>query len=310
MVFAAFVTAGLLGSALIVLLRPRKRSLRSRLSEFVSIYLPERQEENAALPDRVFTGAERSLARTPWWAAFKEQMALAGLTIPPVQLVLWTIVATFGVMWLLNALFGFLVSIAAFAIPFLVRGFVSRRVDRVRARFAEQLPDNLQVLASALRAGHSLVGALSVVVDDAPEPSRSEFRRVVADEQLGVPLDKSLSVVARRMANRDLEQVALVATLQRDTGGNTAEVLDRVADTVRARGELRRLVKTLTAQGRMSRWVVTLLPVGLFLIITLINPNYMRPLFTHTSGRVLLALSALMIVAGSLVIRRIVNFKV
>jgi tight adherence protein B len=310
MVFAAFVTAGLLGGALIVLLRPRKRSLRSRLSEFVSIYLPERHQENAALPDRVFTGAERSLARTPWWAAFKEQMALAGLRIPPVQLVLWTIVATFGVMWLLSALFGFLVSLAAFAIPVLVRGFVSRRVDRVRARFAEQLPDNLQVLASALRAGHSLVGALSVVVDDAPEPSRSEFRRVVADEQLGVPLDKSLSVVARRMANRDLEQVALVATLQRDTGGNTAEVLDRVADTVRARGELRRLVKTLTAQGRMSRWVVTLLPVGLFLIITLINPKYMHPLFTHTSGQVLLALSALMIIAGSLVIRRIVNFKV
>jgi tight adherence protein B len=87
-------------------------------------------------------------------------------------------------------------------------------------------------------------------------------------------------------------------------------VLDRVTDTVRARFELRRMVRTLTAQGRMSRWVVSLLPVGLFALITLINPNYMRPLFTHTSGRVLLALSAVMVIAGSLVIRRIVNVKV
>jgi tight adherence protein B len=149
-----------------------------------------------------------------------------------------------------------------------------------------------------------------VVVDDAPEPSRSEFRRVVADEQLGVPLDHSLEVVARRMDNRDLDQVALVATLQRDTGGNTAEVLDRVTDTVRARFELRRLVKTLTAQGRMSRWVVSLLPLGLFTVITLMNPGYLRPLYTHTSGRILLVISVIMIVSGSLVIRRIVNFKV
>jgi tight adherence protein B len=132
----------------------------------------------------------------------------------------------------------------------------------------------------------------------------------VADEQLGVPLDHSLEVVARRMDNRDLDQVALVATLQRDTGGNTAEVLDRVTDTVRARFELRRLVKTLTAQGRMSRWVVSLLPLGLFTVITLMNPGYLRPLYTHTSGRILLVISVIMIVSGSLVIRRIVNFKV
>jgi tight adherence protein B len=220
-------------------------------------------------------------------------------------------VATMGAIWLLKLIFGsVLLALAALVIPFAVRIFIRRRVDQVRNQFAEQLPDNLQVLASALRAGHSLVGALSVVVDDAPEPSRSEFRRVVADEQLGVPLDHSLEVVARRMDNRDLDQVALVATLQRDTGGNTAEVLDRVTDTVRARFELRRLVKTLTAQGRMSRWVVSLLPLGLFTVITLMNPGYLRPLYTHTSGRILLVISVIMIVSGSLVIRRIVNFKV
>lgn len=311
MLGASLLSAALVGGALMVLLRPRRRSLRSRMAEFVSIYLPERREKSSPLPEKVFVGAERSLARAPWWARFKQEVALAGLRIPPVQLVLWTLVATMGVIWLLKLIFGsVLLALAALAIPFGVRIFIRRRVDQVRNQFAEQLPDNLQVLASALRAGHSLVGALSVVVDDAPEPSRSEFRRVVADEQLGVPLDHSLEVVARRMDNRDLDQVALVATLQRDTGGNTAEVLDRVTDTVRARFELRRLVKTLTAQGRMSRWVVSLLPLGLFTVITLMNPGYLRPLYTHTSGRILLVISVIMIVSGSLVIRRIVNFKV
>jgi tight adherence protein B len=214
-------------------------------------------------------------------------------------------------MWLLNVILGNPVAaLLALAIPFFVRMFIQRRVAAVREKFAEQLPDNLQVIASALRAGHSLVGALSVVVEDTAEPSRSEFGRVVADEQLGIPLDQSLMRVALRMDNKDVEQVALVASLQRETGGNTAEVLDRVTDTVRARFELRRLVKTLTAQGRMSRWVLSLLPVGLFAIILLINPDYMKPLFTHSSGRILLAISVVMIVTGSLVIRKIVNIKV
>jgi tight adherence protein B len=113
-----------------------------------------------------------------------------------------------------------------------------------------------------------------------------------------------------RMDNRDLAQVALVAALQRETGGNTAEVLERVTDTIRERFQLRRLVKTLTAQGRMSRWVVSALPVGLLLIITALNPAYERPMFTDPTGRVLLVIAATLIVSGSLVIKRIVNIKV
>jgi tight adherence protein B len=168
----------------------------------------------------------------------------------------------------------------------------------------------LQVLASALRAGHSLVGALSVVVDDCPSPSRAEFRRIIADEQLGVPLEEAFGVVVRRMENTDLQQVALVAALQRETGGNTAEVLDRVCETIRQRFELRRMVKTLTTQGRMSRWVVSLLPVGLLALITLINPEYMAPLYSNAAGRILLLIAAVMVVSGSIVIRKIVDIKV
>src|SRR5205823_1543418 len=214
--------------------------------------------------------------------------------------------------WLLSVLIHsvLLALVIGLVVPFGVRAFVKRKVKRKRDLFAEQLPDNLQVLASALRAGHSFIGALSVVVEDAPEPSRSEFRRVVADEQLGVPLEEALHTVVERMENRELEQVALVGALQRQTGGNTAEVLDRVTETIRERFELRRTVQTLTAQGRMSRWVVSLLPLFLLIVISLINPGYAHVLYAHTGGRIALAFAGLMVVSGSLVIKKIINIKV
>jgi tight adherence protein B len=187
---------------------------------------------------------------------------------------------------------------------------VQSKLRKKRAAFGEQLPDNLQVMASAMRAGHSFIGALAVVTEDSPEPSASEFRRAVADEQLGVSLETALQSVVERMDNRDLAQVALVAALQRETGGNTAEVLERVTETIRERFQLRRLVKTLTAQGRMSRWIVSLLPVGLLLIITALNPKYEEPLFSNPLGRILLVFAVVLVVGGSLVIKRIVNIKV
>jgi tight adherence protein B len=168
----------------------------------------------------------------------------------------------------------------------------------------------LQVLSSALRAGHSLVGALSVVVADAPDPSGREFRQVLADEQVGMPLDDALRRVAVRMDNRDLEQVALVAALQRETGAGAAEVLDRVAETVRERAALRRLIRVLTAQGRMARWIVSALPIFLLLVISVLNPDYMKPLFTKPVGQVLVVFAGVMVIAGSLVIKKIMNIKV
>src|SRR5262245_29854706 len=112
------------------------------------------------------------------------------------------------------------------------------------------------------------------------------------------------------MQSKDLSQVGLVAALQHETGGNTAEVLDRVADTVRERFELRRLVRTLTAQGRMSRWILTSLPIFLLLVITTLNPTYIDPLYSHSAGRVVLVIAGLMVAAGSLVIRKIIDIKV
>ena len=313
MIFIALLSASLVALAVIAVASGwRRETLQKRMAEFVSLPTAERDRPSGMLADRVEGGTERMFERTAWWGRFTAMLELAGISTTPERIILFTFIGTFLTIWLLSVIVHTLL-IALFVglmVPFAVRAWVKRKVDKKRKLFAEQLPDNLQVLASAMRAGHSFIGALSVVVDDAPEPSRAEFRRVVADEQLGVPLEDALHVVVERMESRELEQVALVAAVQRETGGNTAEVLDRVTETIRERFELRRTVQTLTAQGRLSRWVVSFLPLFLLLVITLINPEYMRVLYGETTGRILLVVAAVMVVAGSLVIKRIINIKV
>jgi tight adherence protein B len=302
-----FLISVLLGFGLVVVLRPNGSTVRERLSDFVTTAKKDAPEP---LASRIFEGTEQSLEQTRWWQGLKEILNLAEVNIPPVQLIVGTIVLTLFVMWFMATFVAGPLALIGLAVPFVVRGVILYRVDKRRRAFADQLPDNLDVVASGLRAGHSLVGGLALVVKDASEPSRSEFQRVVADEQLGVPLEDALAVVARRMKSRDVEQVALVSSLQRETGSNSAEVLDRVIEGIRERTALRRLVRSLTAQGRLSRWVVTFLPVGLLFVVSLLNPKYMKPLFTHTSGRFMLGVGVLMIVLGSLVIKKIVDIKV
>jgi tight adherence protein B len=188
--------------------------------------------------------------------------------------------------------------------------WLQSRAKRRRALFADQLPDNLQIIASAMRTGQSFVGSLALLSEEASEPSRTEFRRVVADEQLGMALDKALDALTVRMHNRDLDQLAVVATIQRETGGNAAEAIDRIVETVRAKEAVRRMVAALTAQGRMVRWVLTALPVGLLLVLSAVNPDYMSPLYNEGWGRALLALGATLVTVGSLWIKRIVEIEI
>jgi tight adherence protein B len=308
MIAISLLVPGLIASFVVVpLLRRRDSTVRARVSDYVT--MPDAKREGAALVSRVFTGTERSLERTRWWQRFKDALRFADIGIPPVQVVVGTLVVTLFAIWILWQISG-VIAFLGLGVPLAVRAVIVARAARKRRSFADQLPDNLDVLASGLRAGHSLVGALSVVVADAAEPSRTEFQHVIADEQLGVPLDQALDKVVKRMRSRDLEQVALVASVQSETGGNAAEVLDRVTESIRERQELRRLVSSLTAQGRLARWIVSALPVGLLVGIQIINPGYLKPMFTHTSGIIMLTFGLVMIVCGSVVIGRIVNIKV
>ncbi|HYS70105.1 MAG TPA: type II secretion system F family protein [Gemmatimonadaceae bacterium] len=316
MSIVGLIVAGLIGlGASMILSGPKKGTVRRRMAEFVSVPTAIRDSSRrptAQITDKMLEGTDSALRSSTWWQRFRWESEIAKVTIPPEQIIMLTGIGSLLSLFVIKFLFGsLLIGIGiAMAIPIGVRSILKRKLARQRKLFAEQLPDNLQVLASALRAGHSFIGALSVVVNDAPEPARSEFQRVVADEQLGVPIDEALHVVVQRMDSRELEQVALVGALQRETGGNTAEVLDQVTDTIRERFELKRTVQTLTAQGRMSRWVLTLLPIFLLIAITLINPGYMHVMYASMAGKALLVISAISVAGGSLVIKRIVNIRV
>ncbi|MDP8909425.1 MAG: VWA domain-containing protein [Chloroflexota bacterium] len=298
--------------AMLLLRRHRRPDLRERVHGFVSS-LGEITSSAEIVVAGVATrrgAAERSLERTRWWAGFKENCEIARIEANPVRIVAGTAIATLLVMYVLLKVGGPVAALFTCSIPLAVRSWVRFKLDRQRRLFVDQLPDVLQGSASAIRAGHGLTGALAMVAEDAPEPSRAEFQRVVADERLGVPLDEALSVVQRRMDSREVQQIALVAQLQRETGGNIAEVLDRVTESLRRSAELRRMVRSLTAQGRLSRWIVTAIPVFLLLYMTLVNRDYVEPLYTTGLGLFMLAAAGVLMTIGSLVIKKIVDFKV
>lgn len=251
------------------------------------------------------------MAGRGWWARFNEELEVAGVKVPAIRVLVATFLGTMLAALLFTRVIGVPVLVPlALLVPFGVRYRIKRKLRERREAFAEQLADNLQVVASAIRAGQSMVGAFAVVVVEAAEPSSSEFRRMVNDERLGVPLEEAIRSIGRRMDNRDMEQLALVAIIQRETGGNTAEVLDQLISTIRERAALRRLVKTLTAQGRLTQAIVSVLPLVLLLAVTVIQPEYMKPLFETGGGHIALAVGAVLSIMGSLIIKRIVEVRV
>jgi tight adherence protein B len=310
----ALLAAALVWLAVSTVLKPRRSTVRARVGEFVaagtgtvtgtdaeSLKVRERLLGHAVLT------AERALARAPWWDRFKEELEIGQFPIRPVPLVALTVAAS-AAFALLGVISPVLVLLPLVP-PFAVRAAYKSKLKRRRGAFEEQLPDNLGVLASSLRAGHSFVGGLASVLDEAQEPSRSELRRAVADEQLGVPVEDALLRVAQRMDSVDLEQVALVASLQRQAGGNTAEVLDVVVEAIRERFKLRRLVNALTAQGRLARWILIGLPCAVATWIAVVNPHYLAPLLHTTAGQAMLIFAVVMVTAGSFAIKRITDIE-
>ena len=306
MLLLALLAAAVVAFLVIALLQPKRSSLPARMAEFVSIRSLQRDKGEAAAPT-----ADDAAQTQNFWTRFEETLEIAEIKVEPEMIVAGTFAVTALAFLLIYLATGSVWwALLALVIPYLSREWVVRTLARKRNKFAEQLPDALQVIGSALRSGHSFAGALAVVVETASEPMKSEMQRVVADEQLGVPIQDSLGVVAQRMDSRDVDQLALVAQLQREAGGDAAEVIDTVADTVRERFDLRRLIETLTMQGRMSRWIVSALPIVVILAVRLENPHYFHPLTSTLGGRIVLILAAAWAVAGSFVIKRIVEIEV
>jgi tight adherence protein B len=288
------------------------KALVARLGEFVTLPAEEQATERRKEVDALLLAASEQKKRKQkfrWLEGFSEDVDVGQIKHEP-QKMLWISVAVGLALGVLGAVlvgpFWFILCIAP---PIALNLYVRGKARKIRNDFGEQLPENLDVLASALRAGHSLANAMGVVADEAPEPSKREFRRVVTDEQLGIPLEEALEVTAKRMQNPDVDQVAILALVQREAGGNTAEVLDQVTANIRARMDIRRLVKVLTAQGKFSSVVVAMVPIGIFVFLLLVNPSHLDPLFHDTIGQIGMISAVLMTILGFYIIRRIITIE-
>jgi len=184
-----------------------------------------------------------------------------------------------------------------------------RRKRRLKA-FAAQLPDALEMLARSLRAGQSLAFGFNMVSTEMPLPISKEFGRVFEEQNLGIPLDETLRSLTERIPNLDLKFFVTALILQRQTGGDLAEILDKIGALIRDRFRIWGQVQALTGEGRLSGVVLLGLPVVLFVAVYQLNPDYIMVLFRDPLGTKMLMIAVLMQIVGALVIRKIVNIKV
>lgn len=237
-------------------------------------------------------------------------LAIAGLSMRPAEWRVLQAVVAF-VAGVVGYIFvGPLLGLVAAGLALLATTLWFRfKVSAARRRFEEDLPDLLQLLSSSLRSGLSLTSALDVVVADGREPTVGEIRRVLSRARLGEPIEVGFGDVADRMRSQDFGWVALAVQIQKEVGGNLAEILKTTADTIRERAYIKRQVRTLSAEGRLSAYILICLPflVGGFVVVT--NHDYIGTLWTTVPGLVMSAVGAVLMVAGWFWMRAVVRIE-
>lgn len=255
---------------------------------------------------------DRSLRSGSWAPVSALELEMAGVTSTVgtyiVTIGAFSVAAIIAATALTGSLFGAL--FAALAVPVIAKVVLKSRATKRRAAFEEQLDSTLQLLASALRAGHSLQRAFDTTSRDSMSPTAEEFGRILNENRIGRDLVESMHTTADRMESEDFHWVAEGVAVQRETGGNLNEVLDRVGHTIRERSALKREVRTLSSEGRASAVVLMILPVVVGLVQLAINPRAAAPLYTTTTGHIALAISALLYTVGGLWMRAITNVKI
>ncbi len=215
----------------------------------------------------------------------------------------------FALAWFTNAPVPLcpVAALASGACPFMWLLFCRNRRFK---KFAQQLPDALELVGRALRSGHSLSSGLSVVVQEMPAPISTEFAMAYEEQNLGVPIDVALKSMLKRMPNLDLKFFVTAVVIQRQAGGDLAEILDKIGYIIRQRFKIMGQVQALTGEGRISGVVLMALPIALFFAVYYLNPDYVMLLFTDELGRKMIAGGIVLQVLGALWIKKIVNIKI
>lgn len=203
--------------------------------------------------------------------------------------------------------FALFIGVAAGSLPLV---YVLRKRSKRFARFEELLPEAVDTMVSAIRAGHGFNSAIGLMAKEAPEPIRREFRQCYDEQNFGLELRTAMSNLAERVPTPDVQMIVTAVLIQQENGGNLTEILDKAAQLIRERFRLQRQVRVHTAQGRMTAWVLSLVPIALGVVLYLMNPEQMSVLWTTPVGIKLLYTGAIMLTIGIAIIRKIVRMKV
>lgn len=283
---------------------------RRRLGQLTSASCPSGSYDFALLQEP--TAADRMLSRFPGARTIKRQVELSGVKLSALHFLSMTgalaatgFIAMF--VWKQNVWPAVAAALLFASIPFF---YLANRKKRREAMFAEQLPDALMMIARSLRAGHSLAAAVELISMELSEPSSSLFKVAYEQQKLGVRLVDCLVGLRARIESQDLDFFLTIVRINSESGGNLSEILDKLAETIRSRLQIRRQVEVLTAEGRISGYVLVALPAVMFLVFYLIRPGYVDVFFTEPVCQTVLGIAVAAQFAGYLIIKRIVNIEI
>ncbi len=274
--------------------RESDQESKSVLTEWVN-----KRVEKSSIGERI----ARDLARADLKFKPGEYLALYVIAIVGLGAIAWLV----GGRLLVSALIG--AGVGALLPGLYVRSQKSKRL----VRFNDQLPDMLNLVVNGLRAGYSTLQAMEAVSKELPAPISDEFRRVVQEMQLGIPMEKALENLLRRIPSEDLDFVVTAINVQREVGGNLAEIMDVISYTIRERVRIKGEIRALTAQATYSGRALALLPVGLICVLWFLNRDYVMTFFAPKNllcGGIALGTAAILIVVGYIVMSRIANVEI
>jgi tight adherence protein B len=266
----------------------------------------------AWIPRPVVEAAEHMAAAAGFKSSMDRRLERAGLPLRAGELVAGSVLAAavaalLAMILFRNVIFALVLATVAGIAPHVL---VSVAIDRRLKALNDQLPDVLMILASSMRAGHSFLQALDTVSKEIGEPAGPEFARVVAEIRLGRPFEEAMNAMAERVQSEEFTWALLAVNIQREVGGNLAEILDTLSETVREREAVRRQVKVLSSEGRLSVRILVALPFLITLYVIKINPDYMRLLWTTWIGGVLIGVGSFLMILGVMWARKTVKIDV
>ena len=252
------------------------------------------------------------LLKVSWLGILKKFTSQAGLTIRPARILLLMGIVGLTASLLVGYLYRgtVLAVIAGLVFAGLPLAVIAWQRNRRMGQFEEHLPEALDLLSRAIRAGHSFTTGLELIAQECVEPIAGEFRTTFEEQNLGLPLRDSLLNLTERVPLVDVRLLVTALLIQKDTGGNLAEILDELSRVIRERFSIYREVRIKTAQGRLTAAILIAMPLIMLAALGTVNPGYIRVLFNDSTGRMMLMVAAAMQIFGSLLLWKIVNIKV